>query len=33
MKIYVVDFEQVLKNFTPYHESLKWIHNSIYKKL
>jgi Skp family chaperone for outer membrane proteins len=22
MKIYVVDFEQVLKNFTPYHESL-----------
>jgi len=25
MKIYVVDFEQVLKNFTPYHESLKLI--------
>ena len=25
MKIYVVDFEQVLKNFTNYHESLKLI--------
>lgn len=25
MKIYVVDFEQVLKNFTHYHESLKLI--------
>lgn len=25
MKIYIVDFEQVLKNFTPYHESLKLI--------
>jgi Skp family chaperone for outer membrane proteins len=25
MKIYVVDFEQVLKNFTPYHESLTLI--------
>ena len=25
MKIYVVDFEKVLKNFKPYHESLKLI--------
>ena len=25
MKIYVVDFEQVLKNFINYHESLKLI--------
>ena len=25
MKIYVVDFEQVLKNFVLYHESLKLI--------
>jgi len=25
MKIYVIDFEEVLKNFIPYHESLKMI--------
>lgn len=25
MKIYVVDFEEVLKNFIPYHESIKTI--------
>ena len=27
MKIYVVDFEEVLKNYIPYHDSLKKIQN------
>jgi Skp family chaperone for outer membrane proteins len=31
MKIYVVDFEEVLKNFTPYHESLKKIQSEKQK--
>jgi len=31
MKIYVVDFEEVLKNYTPYHESLKKIQNEKQK--
>lgn len=31
MKIYVVDFEEVLKNFSPYHESLKKIQSEKLK--
>ena len=31
MKIYVVDFEEVLKNYIPYHESLKKIQNEKQK--